>query len=161
MRKWTSLLVLFFFVVVLSPNIYAIVFQKESFPFSNNPMFGHYVQDTDRLVTFTFLVSDNDSLSSLQYEEIGLWEVRLKRYYMTYVYGSSQEHSPQGERKSQKEFIEANTHFFEKLSLILASNDVQHNQLYLAIDQLNAQDELENRKIIGSYSPIQGKFSMK
>ena len=116
MTQIRPILVFIFFLLLLIPNLVQIVSGVEHYPFSNNPMFGHNISKQDTLATISFVIEDhNGKRRQLEFGELGLWEVRFKRFYFSNVYGSSEDNSPQRNVSPNRiKFVENHTLFFYK-----------------------------------------------
>lgn len=160
MGKFKQILVIAIFICFVIPNLFQIFKGAEHFPFSNNPMFGHYVTNSDTLAGLSFL-TDVEERKELDLSKVGLWDVRLKRFYFSNIYGSSEENSPQKNASpNEKVFIERNTNFFRKLTSILKSNNIEVSKIYLEHSRLTHEGKVIDRNIIGYYDSNIQSFDM-
>lgn len=161
MHKYKSVLVVLFFILVITPNVIQVFSGDENFPFSNNPMFGHYLTNDDQLVTLSFLIETDSGLQNLDYIKYGLWEVRLKRFYFSNFYGSSEFNSPQRNASPTLEIFEKNnTIFFGHLYEIVSKKTGNVKRIYLAMDRLSKDGEFVSRKNIGYFDPNSKSFKV-
>ncbi|GAB4237980.1 MAG: hypothetical protein Tsb0034_13390 [Ekhidna sp.] len=149
------------FTFFCGANLYGVLFGKEAFPFSNNPMFGHYVTTEDTLATLTFVIESEGRMSDLSFKDIGLWEVRTLRYYFSHVYGSSEPNSPQSDHISNEDFIMKNAEFFKGISTYLKNREINHDRISLAIDFFTSDGRFKRRRIVGSYLANDENFVMR
>lgn len=160
MSKFKRVLVIILFICFIAPNLLQVFMGAEHFPFSNNPMFGHYVANSDTLAGLSFL-TDVKERRELDLSKVGLWDVRLKRFYFTNVYGSSEYNSPQRNASPNKKvFIDRNTDFFRKLTSILKSNNIEVTRIYLEHSKLTQEGKVIDRSIIGYYDSEIQSFDM-
>lgn len=83
-----QVLVYLLYALILIPNFLAIIMPFENWPYTNAPMFAHYIDDKTPRYTFKFWANFKDSESTeLGYYSIGAnWS--LPRYFFKYVYGA-------------------------------------------------------------------------
>ncbi|UXP32431.1 hypothetical protein N6H18_00380 [Reichenbachiella agarivorans] len=161
MPKFYPLIVFIVFGAFLIPNLIEITVGQEHFPFSNNPMFGHYVTTQDTTVTFDFVIaSSNNEMKPIDYPKYGLWEVKLKRYYFSNVYGSSEPGSPQGYFEGGVEgFEQRNEAFFLKLSDLILAKNSDTEGIYLLMDWLTPSERAFKIDTLGYYDVESRSFN--
>lgn len=161
MHKYKSVLIILFFILFITPNLFRVLSGNEDFPFSNNPMFGHYITNNDQLVTLNFLIETDSGLHVIDYDKYGLWEIRLKRFYFSNFYGSSEPNSPQGNVSPNLDrFKKNNTIFFKRLYEIVSKETSQVKRIYLALDHLSKEGVFVSRRNIGYFDPDSKRFKI-
>ncbi len=122
-------------------------------------MFGHYLQETDSMATFQFIVHKDSSSSEINYSDIGLWEVRFKRYYFSNVYGSSEWNSPQRNPSETREsFIKNHEAFFSKVNNLLNEHNIKFDSISVSLAYLTPEDKVYKEKLVGTYIARDNKF---
>ena len=157
-------IILILFVGFTLFNLRVIFKGQEFFPFSTNPMFGHYLMETDTLYTIDFyLKSKSGELTKIDIEQLGFFEVRLKRFYFSSVYGSSEQNSPQNYfiNDNSQAFERRNSKFFNNLMTYVEKEYILDHQKYisLVIKGIDKENETLFAKQIGLYDIESSEFT--
>ena len=148
--------------VFVSLNLYAIVAAVEDWPFTNAPMFAHYVDRNTPRYRFAFEATFSDeSTKRIHYAHANLRWMSL-RYFFKYVYGSVEEHSPFNiyPQDTPEAFEERLGEFFSVLSTRITTSTKTVRSIDLLLIPLAWEDNSEGEPIlVGSFSADRNTFT--
>ena len=116
MKIFTKKNYMFFIAAIfLLPNLFVMALGIESFPYTQAPMFGHYIDSETKLYLLKFEGhKDGQTIDLVDY--YGKSELRFIRHFFSKVYGSSEYFTPFSGR-----VIEDEERFNERLNLFFES----------------------------------------
>lgn len=140
------------------PNLYVIFRGRESFPFTQAPMFGHYIGPETFFYNFKFIGDDGNS-KKLLYPSLTYSQTEPPLYFRTQrlffkIYGSAEENSCFGyyENDSREKFERRMSHFFSAYFKFLDKDTSGIQTVRLEIDQYDRRYNFKNSHIVGEYN---------
>lgn len=152
MKRHKKVLAVFVMSAALLPNLYVILKGEESYPFTQAPMFGHYVGDSTAFYDFRFLAEGpNGTAEVLPSHEEQQNALATQRFFFHSVYGSTETNSPfinfandTPEQLSQRMSLFFNTYFKDEEAQGV-------DRIQLVVDRYNRRYELQESRTIGNY----------
>lgn len=150
------ILVSLFILAVIGSNIFAMIFEVEDWPFTNAPMFAHYVGPQTPRYAFVFEATFSDgSKKELGYYSVGAtWA--LMRYYFKYVYGAI----PTGgvfsvyPHDTPSDFNSRMQRFFSAFVGYMERGGAQKpTGVDIAVSKLGKNNEVIDSHLVGHYHP--------
>lgn len=143
------------------PNLYFIVIGRESFPFTQAPMFGHYIGDSTRFYEFSFILEDKGGEKEISPDYVKrhpIAEVALKRFFFGNIYGSVETTSPFGYYKNDtREALEKRmTGFFS--AYFKSYSQELPQKIRLDISRYNREYAFKEKHTVGYYDIQAKKF---
>lgn len=133
------------------PNLFAIVLGIESFPFTQAPMFGHYINDNTNLYVLKFEGHTKEGKVDLV-DYYGKSELRFIRHFFSKVYGSSEYFTPFSGRvfEDKERFDERLTLFFENFENFLwEEHQLRFDKIEITIAQVD-----KDRNLLSDFEPF-------
>lgn len=137
----------------LIPSLYYIIIGRESFPFSQAPMFSHYIGKETNFYDFKyFLICDSSQKEIYPDSYQGFFsKIAINRYFFNNVYVSVEEISPFGYIKNDN-----SVQFEKRMSAFFQAYFQSHKQDTTAIIRIdvynyNRKYELKEKHIVGHY----------
>lgn len=153
-QKIMAFVVISAFVI---PSLFVIVAGAESFPYTNCPMFAHYIGKDTYFYDFTFVSEDGQAIQP-KCEKAS--ELHTKRLFFNKIYGSAEADSPFGHYKddSSAEFEERMNLFFKGYFKHVPLEHPQADTIHFEIRQYNRNYTLTSTHRIGYYNVESKKF---
>ena len=149
---------------LIIPNLYIIFTGRESFPFTQAPMFGHYIGPETHFYDFKF-TGDNGNSQKILYPSLTHSQTEPPLYFRTQrlffkIYGSAENNSCFGyyENDSREKFEQRMSHFFSAYFKYLNKDTSSIQTIRLEIDQYDRQYNLKNSHIVGEYNVASKNF---
>ncbi|WP_324583988.1 hypothetical protein [Agriterribacter sp.] len=151
-------------VSLIIPNLYVIFKGRESFPFTQAPMFGHYIGPKTYFYDFKF-IGDNGNGQKILYPSLTYSQTESPLYFRTQrlffkIYGSAEKNSCFGyyQNDSRERFEQRMSRFFSAYFKFLNKDTSGIQTIRLEIDQYNRQYDLKDSHIVGEYNVISKNF---
>lgn len=144
----------------VAPSLYYIIIGRESFPFSQAPMFSHYIGRETKFYDFKyFLVSDSAEKEILPDSYSGFFsKLAINRFFFNEIYGSVEKTSPFGYIKNDnKEKFEARMSGFFFAYFQSFKNDVS-GIIRMEVYEYNRKSEFLTMHVIGHYDIRNNNF---
>lgn len=143
------------------PNLYYIIIGRESFPFTQAPMFGHYIGDSTRFYEFNFVLESQNGETEVSPDYVKrhpIAQVALKRFFFGHIYGPAEERSPFGFYKNDtKEALEKRMTDFFSAYFTSYSQDTSA-QIRMDVSRYNREYSFKEKHIVGHYDIRAKKF---
>ncbi|MEC8832072.1 MAG: hypothetical protein VX772_06915, partial [Bacteroidota bacterium] len=143
--------IFFIAAIFLLPNLFVMALGIESFPYTQAPMFGHYIDSNTKLYLLKFEGHTADGSVDLV-DYYGKSELRFIRHFFSKVYGSSDYFTPFSGRvlEDEERFQERLTLFFDSYQKFLWE---EYQLKFDSIEVKIAQVDNE-RNIVRDYRPF-------
>ncbi|OJY99010.1 MAG: hypothetical protein BGP13_23410 [Sphingobacteriales bacterium 40-81] len=152
-----AILVISAFVI---PSFYYIIIGRESFPFSQAPMFGHYIGKETNFYDFKYFLVKDTSEQEIYPDSYGGFfsKIAIKRYFFNNVYVSVEKISPFGYIKNDNKEM-----FENRMSRFFTAYFQSHNQdttskIRLDVYNYNRNGEFKQKHTIGYYDITNHNF---
>ncbi len=159
-KVWAGIVI----ISLIIPNLYVIFTGRESFPFTQAPMFSHYIGTETHFYDFKFAGDDGNGQKAL-YPSLTYTRTEPPLYFRTQrlffkIYGSAEKNSCFGyyENDSREKFEQRMSHFFSAYFKYLNTDTSQIHTIRLIIDQYDRQYHLKERHIAGQYNVASKTF---
>lgn len=150
-KIWASVVIVAFLV----PNIYVIVKGKESFPFTQAPMFGHYIGPNTLFYNFSF-TAQNGEEEKLVYPSMK--RIEKTAYFPTMrlffkYYGSTELNSPFSyyENDTREAFEKRMSAYFKAYFGYLKKDSSGFKKIAVDVSQYDRKYTLKEKHAIGYY----------
>lgn len=151
-------------VFLLMPNIYAVYRGQESFPYTNAPMFGHYIGDKTYFYAIEFIGDDG-----LKKRKIYPYSVTPKnnfdyadmRLFFNTTYGSVEEKSPisRFNNDTSEELEKRIESYFSAYFKHLTTDSAGIKTVYIIVDQFDDNNKVVSSHVVGNYNVSAKKFT--
>lgn len=135
------------------PSLYFIIVGRESFPFSQAPMFSHYIGKETNFYDFKYFLVSDTAEQEISPDSYGGYfsKIAISRYFFNNIYGSVEEKSPFGYVKNDnKEKLEKRmTSFFDAYFKSRFSDSA--SMIRLEVYNYSRNNEFKGKHIIGHY----------
>lgn len=160
-NKFFAGIVITFFLLA---NLFVIFTGHESFPFTQAPMFGHYIGPATHFYDFKFIGENGITKTTLypgpEYKssEPNLYYRTLRLFFK--FYGSVEENSSFGYyvNDSKEKFEQRMTNFFSAYFKYLDQGDPNIQTVQLEINQYDRSYQLKDSHTVGYYDVLSKKF---
>jgi hypothetical protein len=149
---------------LIIPNLYIIYNGKESFPFTQAPMFGHYVGEETNFYDFAFIGEDGINETKIYpcHKNIRTSnDLFISRYFFNEIYGSMEENAPFGrfENDSKDALQKRMDKFFSAYFKYLFSDTSTIRKVRLEVSQFNRNYQFKDKHVIGYYDVLSKNFT--
>lgn len=143
--------VLSLYAIFLIPNLFVVTMGIESFPYTQAPMFGHYINEDTNLYILKFEGHDQEGTVDL-IDYYGKTELRFIRHFFSKAYGSSEYITPFSGRvlENPDRFQERLQSFFENYGDFLWK---EHRLRFQSIEVKIARVD-KNRNLLSGFEPF-------
>ncbi len=143
--------VLSLYAIFLIPNLFVVIMGLESFPYTQAPMFGHYINEDTNLYILKFEGHNKEGTTDLV-DYYGKTELRFIRHFFSKAYGSSEYITPFSGRvlEDQDLFQERLKAFFENYQDFLW----KEYQLRFQTIEVKIAKVDKNRNLLSDYRPF-------
>lgn len=156
-NKSYAFVVMLLFII---PNLYYITIGRESFPFTQAPMFGHYVGEDTRFFSFHYILESDSTRQEIfpDYNiKMPLAEISLKRFFFNSIYGSVEKKSPFGYYENDtKEALEGRMGLY--FQAFFQSHINKNSKIWVDIIQYNRQYATKDKHTIGYFDGVTNRF---
>ena len=159
--KIYAIVVMLAFIV---PNLFVIFSGQESFPFTQAPMFGHYIGDESKLYSFSF-IAETEKKERQVYPSYLATNISdnayTSRFFFNKIYKSVDEAAPFGRisNDSQDLLTKRMETFFATYFNYLSTDTTTVKKIRFEINQFNRKNTYQQKHLLGFYDLPQKKYT--
>ncbi|WP_157887002.1 hypothetical protein [Hymenobacter sp. PAMC 26628] len=163
MTVYNKILATLIMLIILLPNLYSIYLGRESFPYTNAPMFGHYIGASTYFYDIKFLIDSGSTTKRIfpYYDgEKQSIDYIGQRFFFNNIYGSAEKKSPFGysEPNTSEAFELRMDAFFQAYFKHLFTGKSANLKVRCEVSQYNNEWHLLSSHTIGYYDVPLKKF---
>ncbi len=163
MKTSQKLWAISFMAVILIPNMVSIIAGKESFPYTNAPMFAHYIGPGTNFYDVKFIAADGKKQVQVfpSYGATNYYgHLKEMRFFFSKIYGPAEPASPFGyfQNDTPEKLEQRLTKFFIAYFPYTDSALVTPEIIRLEIEQYNHQNKFLSAHEIGYYDLQKKRF---